>query len=58
MTTIAPMSSTIARASRKSLSDGGTREPSRLTTPIAMAMSVAMGMPQPPAPFPPALMAT
>ena len=41
------MSSTIASASRKSLSDGAIRLPSRLSTPTAIAMSVATGMPQP-----------
>ncbi len=57
ITMMAPMSSTMARASRNSLSDGDTREPRRLRTPTAMAMSVAMGMPQPRAPSPPMLMA-
>ena len=47
MTTIAPMSSTIASASRNNLSDGATRLPRRLSTPTAIAMSVATGMPQP-----------
>ena len=51
------MSSTMARASRNSLSDGATRRPSRLSTPTAIAMSVAIGMPHPAAPSPPALMA-
>ena len=46
------MSSTMASASRNSLSDGATRLPSRLTTPTAMAMSVAIGMPQPSDPVP------
>ena len=41
------MSSTMASASRNSLSDDGTRSPSRLSTPTAIAMSVAIGMPQP-----------
>ena len=58
MITMAPMSSTIASASRNSLSDGWTREPSRLRTPTAMAMSVATGMAHPAAPSPPALKAT
>ena len=35
-----------------------SRRPNRLTTPIAIAMSVAIGMPHPPMPSPPALMAT
>ena len=51
------MSSTMASARRNSFSDGSTRAPSRLSTPTAMAMSVAMGMPQPAAPGPPALTA-
>ena len=55
MMTMAPMSSTIASASRNSLSAGSTAEPSRLTTPTATAMSVATGMPQPAEPAPPAL---
>ena len=38
------MSSTMASASRNSFSDGGTRAPSRLSTPTAMAMSVAMAV--------------
>ena len=41
------MSSTMARVSRNSLSDGGTREPSRATTPTANAMSVAIGIAPP-----------
>ena len=57
MTTMAPMSSTIARASTNSLSDGATRLPSRLSTPTAIAMSVAIGMPQPWTPACPALKA-
>ena len=44
----------IASASRNSFSDGLIREPSRLNTPTAIAMSVAMGIPQPRAPSPPA----
>ena len=35
--------------------DGTIRAPSRLSTPTAKAMSVAIGMPQPAAPSPPAL---
>jgi hypothetical protein len=54
---MAPMSSTIARASTNSLSSGATRLPSRLSTPTAMAMSVAIGMPQPSTPGRPALRA-
>ena len=41
------MSSTMARASRNSLSDGGMRRLNKLRTPTAMAMSVAIGIPQP-----------
>ena len=41
------MSSTIASTSRNSSSEGTTRLPRRLTTPTAMAMSVAIGMPHP-----------
>ncbi len=58
MMAMAPMSSTIARARRNSLSDGSMRAPSRLTTPMAIAMSVATGIAQPAAPSPPALNAT
>ncbi len=54
MTTIAPMSSAIANASRNSLSHDGTRRPSSATTPATMAMSVAIGIPHPRDPLPPA----
>ena len=49
------MSSAIARASRNSLSHDGARVPSMATTPVTIAMSVAIGMPQPFDPSPPAL---
>ena len=58
MTTMAPMSSTMAKANRNSFSEGCTREPMRARTPNAMAMSVAMGMPQPRTPVPPRFTAT
>ena len=57
MIAIAPMSSTIANASRNSLRAGWTADPSRLTTATATAMSVATGMPQPDEPAPPTLKA-
>jgi hypothetical protein len=47
MTAIAPMSSTIATASRKSRSDDGTDRLTSAITLSAKAMSVAMGIPQP-----------
>ena len=47
MIAMAPTSSTMASVSRKILSDGATRAPSRLTTPTAMAMSVAIGIAHP-----------
>ena len=40
------------------LEPAGTRRPSRARTPSAKAMSVAIGMPQPSPPGPPALKAT
>jgi hypothetical protein len=55
MTTIAPMSSTTARPSRKAFSAEGTRSPARAITPTARAMSVAIGTPQPRALVPPAM---
>src|SRR5947207_106690 len=45
----------MARPSRKTLRLNGTRLPSRDSTPSANAMSVAIGMPQPSLPAPPAL---
>ena len=57
MMTIAPMSSTIASVSRKTLSELGTPRPTSATTPTAKAMSVAIGIPQPVEPAPPALKA-
>ena len=50
MTTIAPMSSTIASVSSSTLTPAGTRAPSSATTPRANAMSVAIGMPHPSGP--------
>ena len=47
MTMIAPMSSAIASATRNTFRPGGTRSPSSAITPMAKAMSVAIGMPQP-----------
>ena len=55
---IAPMSSTIANVSNKTLTATGTREPRSATTPRANAMSVAIGIPHPLTPSPPALNAT
>ena len=51
------MSSTMASARRNSFNDGATRLPSKLSTPTAIAMSVAIGMPQPSTASPPALIA-
>ncbi len=51
------MSSTIASVSRKSLSACGARDPTMATTATANAMSVAIGIPQPRPPGPPALTA-
>lgn len=47
ITTMAPMSSTIARAKSSTLSPGATRLPSNAKMPTAKAMSVAIGVPQP-----------
>ena len=47
ITMIAPMSSAMASASRNSLSHDGARVPSMATTPVTIAMSVAIGMPHP-----------
>ena len=44
---MAPRSSMMATAVKKTLSDAGTRLPSRTRMPRAKAMSVAMGIPQP-----------
>ncbi len=57
MTAMDPMSSAIASPSSKTFRELGTRSPSRASTPTAKAMSVAIGMPQPRAPSPPALKA-
>ena len=57
MTRIAPMSSTIASARRNSFNDGVTRVPRSPRTPSAIAMSVAVGIPQPPSASVPAVMA-
>ena len=51
------MSSTMAKASRNTLSDGTTLFPTNDITPTARAMSVAMGMPQPRTHGPPELKA-
>ncbi|MNY59050.1 hypothetical protein D3C86_1954560 [compost metagenome] len=45
---MAPRSSMMAKVIRNSLSDVGTRLPNRASTPRAKAMSVAVGMAQPP----------
>ena len=58
MTTMAPMSSTIARVSRNTRTCDGRPGPMSASAPRTNAMSVAMTMPQPCAPSPPALMAT
>ena len=55
MTTMAPMSSTMARPRSSTFSSAGTRLPSRASTPSAKATSVAMGMPHPLAPAPPSV---
>ena len=47
MTAMAPRSSTVARVRRKVATAGGMRFLKKLYTPIANAMSVAMGMAQP-----------
>jgi hypothetical protein len=52
---MAPTSSATASVSRKTFAASGTRAPSSDTTPIANAMSVAIGMPQPSAPALPAV---
>ena len=51
------MSSKMARAVTKTTSARGTRPRSSVSTPTQKAMSVAMGMPHPGAPGPPALKA-
>ena len=45
----------MARATRNAKSDFGTRLPNSVNTPTAKAISVAIGMPQPRMPAPPAL---
>lgn len=50
---MAPISSTVARASKKMRNSDGIRSPSNAKTPSAKAMSVAMGMPHPFAPSSP-----
>jgi hypothetical protein len=57
MTAMAPMSSAMARVSRKTLAPTGTRLPSSDRMPTAKAMSVAMGTPHPSAAGVPALKA-
>ena len=47
MITIAPKSSIIARAIKKTFRDIGIREPNKDNTPIEKAISVADGMAQP-----------
>jgi hypothetical protein len=47
MTTMAPMSSTIASVNSSTLSDPGNRRDNNASTPSANAMSVAIGIPQP-----------
>ena len=47
ITRIAPRSSTTASAVRKILSETGTRSPMSDRMPMAKAMSVAVGIPQP-----------
>ena len=44
---MAPMSSTMARVSRKIFNEVETRVPKSETTPTANAISVAIGIPQP-----------
>ena len=51
------MSSTMARVSRNTFRRGGTRLPNTATSARAKAMSVAMGMPHPSTPTPPAFTA-
>ena len=57
ITSTAPRSSMTASVSSVRRSAGGARRPSRARTPTANAMSVAMGMPHPPAASVPALIA-
>ena len=45
--TIAPKSSIIARATKKTFNDTGTLDPKRDRTPIEKAISVAEGIAQP-----------
>ena len=45
---MAPKSSTMARAVRKTTSPGGALLAAKVIMPRAKAISVAMGMPQPP----------
>ena len=52
---IAPRSSATAKVSRKIFNVAGARLPTSASTPTANAMSVAIGMPQPLTPGPPAL---
>jgi len=47
MIATAPRSSMMASATRKTLSEAGTRRPSSASTPSAKAMSVAEGIAQP-----------
>jgi len=55
MTEMAKRSSAIAIVSRKSFTPAVIRSPRRASTPIANAMSVAMGIAQPSASSPPAV---
>ena len=57
MTRTAPISSTMANATKKTFNGKGTRRPSRAMMPSTNAMSVAIGMPQPRAPSVPPLTA-
>ncbi len=52
MTAIAPRSSTVASVSRKACAPAGMRDLKKPNTPIANAMSVAMGTAQPAAEAP------
>jgi hypothetical protein len=55
MTRIAATSSTTAIVTRKSFTPTPTRSPSSARTPIAKAASVAIGIPQPAASWPPVI---
>ncbi len=55
ITRMAPRSSAMAMAVKKTFKGRGMREPNMVKIPRVKAMSVAMGMPQPCSAGPPAL---